>query len=623
LPENEWLKMNSMIKILLIIGLIPVQLLSFSQDRDAELTVQRTNITVINSKLTKDLHYEIKINNRAGEKYTKITIPYSKLSKVSNIDAYISDSNNRIVKKLKKSEIIERSSISDFSFYEDDFVKEFTLKHNVYPYTIVYSYQVQQNEFLYIDYWTPVISETIPTLSAGLTISVPLNYSIAYKNQNVEDPIIDTLDNVISYQWQTSYSDIIKPEVYSPPISDFLPSVKIIPQDFNYQNKGSFSDWISYGNWQYELLQGLNELPDNEKSRILALINDVKDDREKIKILYHYLQDETRYINITIETGGLKPYPANHVAQTKYGDCKALTNYFKSILDYIQIPSYYTKVNAGSPVKEIDKNFPSQQFNHVILYIPQKDDDIWLDCTSDGAFNYLGTFTQNRDAFVINNNNSHFIKTPSLKPGEVCDTRKIDIKYNPGDAIVKFQNTYKGDSYENILYLDKNYNEADRSRIVRNYIVADGFQLIDYHISKPDRDSVTIELSYEASTRNIYKHYGNDILINNIAFSLPDFGKPAIRKLPVQIDYPIYKIDTLIYQIPAGYKANKDTDTYSAVSKYGAFKYNIYVNVDNIMIIKSLLINSGYYPLSEYKEFYSFYNQIVEIENKTNISLYK
>ena len=99
-----------------------------------------------------------------------------------------------------------------------------------------------------------------------------------------------------------------------------MPSVTIIPVEYNYAISGSFKDWISYGNWQFDLLQGLNELPDIEKSKILTLIKDIKDEKEKMKILYHYLQDETRYINITIETGGLKPYSATYVSTNKYGD---------------------------------------------------------------------------------------------------------------------------------------------------------------------------------------------------------------------------------------------------------------------------------------------------------------
>ena len=610
-------------RILLIIGFISFYTISFAQDYNAELVLQETNIAVNNNKLTMDVCYEIKINNRSGEKYTKIIIPYSKLIKVGSIKAYIKDSNGRTVKKLKNSEIIEKSSISGFSFYEDDYIKEFTLKHNTYPYTIVYSYQVQQNEYLNIDYWVPVIDEKIPTLSASLKVTVPITFHIAYLNQNVKGPVIDTAGNEINYKWHASYTDIIKPEVLPPPVLDLEPSVRIVPQEFTYDISGSLKDWVSFGDWQYALLKDLNELPDAEKSKIHMLVKDVDDVKEKIKILYHFLQDNTRYINITIETGGLKPYPAKYVALNKYGDCKALTNYFKSMLDYLEIKSYYTKVNAGIPIKEINQDFPSQQTNHVILYIPYKDEDIWLDCTSDGAFNYLGTFTQNRNAFIIDYNNSHFLKTPALSPPDVLETRKIEINYKLQEANVKFQNFYKGDMYENILDLDKNYNESEKSRIVSNYFIDNGFQLIDYKILRLHRDSAKIKLIYEATSRNIYNHYGNDILINNITFSIPRFEKPGQRKLPVQIDFPVYMIDTLVYEIPAGYNLNIDNDEYLVSNKYGKYKYIVYEEKGEIIVIKSLLINTGRYPVSDYEDFYNFYTQIIDIENKTNLILNK
>jgi len=612
-----------MTKSFLLLGFLLFQIAALAQDFDAELISQETNIAINKNKLTKSLFFEIRINNRGGERYSKISIPYSKLVKLSNIKAYIKDSKGRIVKKLKKSEIIERSSISNFSFYEDDFVKEFTLKHNSYPYTIVYSYQTQQNEFLFIDYWTPILDEQIPTLAAKLKVSVPTNYKIAFTNQHVNGPFIDTIEDVINYRWQTSYSDVIKYEVLSPPISDLLPSVAIIPQNFNYEISGSSEDWVLYGNWQFELLQGLNELPDIEKSKILTIIKSTVDNKEKIKLLYHYLQDETRYINITIETGGLKPYPATYVAQNKYGDCKALTNYFKSILEYIGINSYYSLVNAGNPIKEINKKFPSQQFNHVILYIPLKDEDIWLDCTSDGAFNYLGTFTQNRDALIIDKNKSHFLKTPALNPSDVLETRKINISYTPPTANISCQNTYKGSMYESLLRVENGFNESNKSKILRNYFGDNGLELLDYQFSKHERDSDIISLSYEAASQHIYKHYGRDILISNISFSIPHFDKPEDRKLAFQIDYPIYKIDTLIYDIPAGYKLNKSLVNYSVSNNFGQYTFDIYEDAGKIIVAKSLLINSGQYPISDYKDFYDFYEQIVEIENKTHLSLKK
>lgn len=610
-----------MTKLYFTFGFLLFYIASFAQSFDAELISQKTSIEVNKGNLTKELSYEIKINNRAGDKYTRISIPFSKSDKISKLEAYILDSNRKTVKKLKKSDVTERSLISDFSFYEDDFVKEFTLRYHAYPYTIVYSYRIQTNEFINIDYWYPIINEDIPTRKAKLVVTVPNDYEIRYRNEHVEPPVIYTSENTINYYWIASYDGTIENEILSPPIQNFLPHVEIVPVVFDYEKEGSFKDWVSYGNWEFKLLEDIGQLTNIEKAKVSVLVKNIKDGKEKIKILFHYLQDETRYINVSIGTGGLKPYPASYVCQNKFGDCKALANYFKAILDYVGISSYYTNVNAGSPISVIDSTFPSQQFNHVILYIPLKSDTLWLDCTSDAPFNYLGTFTQNRNAFVISENNSRFIRTPSLKPGDVVEVRKIET--NSYNANVEFTNTYRGGMYEKIFQLEHNFNGSDKSNIIKNYIVADGFQMMDYKINSSDRDSAKIELSYIATASNIYNQYGNDMLLSNIPFSLPDFEKPQERKLPVQIDYPIYQIDTIVYEIPEGYTLNTTSEPYKVTNKYGAYSIAVQKREGNIITTKSLLINAGYYPHTEYADFYNFYTKIIESENRIHITLTK
>jgi hypothetical protein len=93
-----------------------------------------------------------------------------------------------------------------------------------------------------------------------------------------------------------------------------LPYVKIVPLNFHYGIGGSTADWRSFGEWQADLIQGLGALPESEKQKITALVGDRKDKREIVKILYHYLQDNTHYINVTIDIGGFIPYPAEYVA---------------------------------------------------------------------------------------------------------------------------------------------------------------------------------------------------------------------------------------------------------------------------------------------------------------------
>lgn len=612
-----------MSKIFMFISLFLFFSSAFSQIHNAELVSQKTIVELKKGKLIKTLHYEIRINNRSGEKYSKITIPYSKINKIQHLKASVKDQNGNLVRTLKKDEIVDKSYISHFSFYEDNFIKEFTIRHNTFPYTIVYSYQITQSEFIDLVYWIPVLDKGIPTLHAELSVTVPDDFKISFRYQHTIDPVIDTIGRNIIYQWRASYQNTIKKEVLSPPVVQFLPTVKIVPENFQYDLAGSFKNWVSFGNWQNDLLKDINELPLTEKSRVLDLVRDIPDVKEKIKRLYYYLQDETRYINVTIETGGLKPYPASYVVNNKYGDCKALTNYFKAILDFLQIPSFYTKINAGNPITAIDTSFPSQQSNHIILYIPYENEDIWLDCTSDFSFNYLGTFTQNRDAFVISKDESVFMKTPSLHASDVFVSRNIDINYSRTGTEVIFDNTYRGESFEMLFHIHKYYNEFEKARILRQNIVPDGFQLNSFLFDLHHRDSALIRLNFNATSQKIYDHIGHNLLVRNIPFDLPKFEKPENRKLPVQIDYPIFETDTLRYEIPSGYQSRIVQNNFNIHTKFGNYTLSISNNSDKIMVVKRILIHAGIYPLAEYKEIYDFYLQVAEIEHKTHITLTK
>jgi hypothetical protein len=99
-----------------------------AQNYDAELINRNTIIDISDGKLVQLEFVEIRINNRNGDKYAEISIPFNKLKKVSDIEASIIDNKGQVVRKLKKSDIIERSANSDISFFDDTYIKEFSLR---------------------------------------------------------------------------------------------------------------------------------------------------------------------------------------------------------------------------------------------------------------------------------------------------------------------------------------------------------------------------------------------------------------------------------------------------------------------------------------------------------------
>ena len=121
------------------------------------------------------------------------------------------------------------------------------------------------------------MNEKTPTLKAVLNIETSKEYEISYKSQFIDYFKIDTIENKIKYTWNTSYENLIDPELYAPPFFNFLPYVSVVPKKFNFDIKGSLNSWLSFGNWQANLMKDLSDLPENEKLKISLLIKDIKE----------------------------------------------------------------------------------------------------------------------------------------------------------------------------------------------------------------------------------------------------------------------------------------------------------------------------------------------------------
>ena len=93
-------------------------------------------------------HFVITIlNERANDQAAEV-VSYDKDTKVSTFKGTVYDAVGNVIKKLKQSEIYDRSAFSGFSLYEDNRMKSADLSQSVYPYTVEFEIETQMS-FLY------------------------------------------------------------------------------------------------------------------------------------------------------------------------------------------------------------------------------------------------------------------------------------------------------------------------------------------------------------------------------------------------------------------------------------------------------------------------------------------
>lgn len=601
-----------MIRFRYLFLLIPFAFKSFAfilaVEPDAEIRLYSATCDVRDDKLTQTDTIIIQINNRNGEEYCDVEISFDKSEPLSRFSAWISDTNGVVIRELKKQDYKDENEVDNNTLYQDDFVRKFILKHNIYPYCIGYTYQTVSKQFFGIVNWIPVIDTDIPTRKARLKVQYPNNYQVHIFEKNIASLPDVHSSGYLCRSWSASYDGSLKKETYCPALWNFLPFVKIVPVRFTYGIPGSTDDWQTFGEWQYNLNQGLDGLPSAEKEKISGLTNQIKDKKEVIRVLYHYLQDNTRYVNVSLGIGGLKPYPAEYVSVNKYGDCKALTNYMKAMLHFVGIESYYSIVNAGWQPREIIKEIPGQQFNHVILAVPLDNDTLWLENTSNtNPFGYAGTFIQNRKALLINHNGSRLIQTPSLSQSDVQVTARLEFFLDgEGNAKIKLLKNFKGEEFETYNSLYTQYNHDIQNTYIHDNLPLDAFELQDWSLVKKGRDDRNILLESTITVKHILKNIGTEQYFAFLPVDIPDFTPPKKRKLPVVLPYPVYETDTLIYHLPLTRSKIILPENTLLKSKYGWYHIVFYHQGQIVKIFREFLLYQQNIALSDYGDFYNF-----------------
>ncbi|MEL6559862.1 MAG: DUF3857 domain-containing protein [Bacteroidota bacterium] len=612
-------KLNTLIASLLLICNLSLA------DSNSKILNYTTNVTYEDKELIVEKSFLIEIASSDTDWLSDISIYYDKTLDVEILEAVILDQSGKKLRKLSEKEITTRSNFSYGTFYQDGLVKQFSLKWNEYPYRIKYRYRESSTKFISLVRWYPAVYNNVEIANAELLVDIPADYPVSMSYDDGLKYSKETgKKNRVYHSWSIENHLVEDGEYFSPPTIEMEPKVMLVPRQFNYGVPGSSVNWQEYGNWHENLNAGLDQLTESEKRIVDDLLTGVTDAEEKVKILYNYMQDHTRYINVSIDVGGMKPYPASYVCKNKYGDCKALTIYMKAMLNYIGISSHYTVIKSGQNPTRIDPSQPAQQFDHVILSVPMGSDTIWLENTSSySPYNYLGSFTQDRLALLVDGEKSKLVRTPAMTLADVLESRTYRFQLDEdGKGKLQFEGSFNGAKFGALNEAEKEAKRGEQQRYIEALIGLRNGYLSDWEISIKDRNVPNAELVAQCDVSGQFRNLGDLLAISLAPVKMYDMEKPEERTQPIRITMPVNKVDSVIYQLPfleeyaVEFPAPKILE-----NQFGRLKID-YAQVGHQLIVaRTFQLNTGDFEVKDYAEFYDFFDQIKKYHRKSKIIL--
>ena len=301
--------------------------------------------------------------------------------------------------------------------------------------------------------------------------------------------------------------------------------------------------------------------------------------------------------------------------EKKYGDCKALSFYTYSVLKAIGIKSYVALINAKYNQVPVDPLFPSNHFNHMILCVPQKNDSIWLECTSRiSDFNYLGSFTENRYALLITDEGGVLVPTPVSQPSKNSSSVVTQITLNEdGSGQSSSILSVKGDSRE---FMD-GFIMAKKNEQKDFLINTLGFSAPDeFTCNKLNAESIRLDLQIGKIPQF---SAGSKMFLNPRIYSFWSTDLPST--LQRRQDYFFRcaedKTDTTVYHLPQGFTVDALPQAATAQCAYATYCANYaYDQQKNQLICTArLVLFKNRIPADQYAEVKSFFDELLAEES--------
>lgn len=564
---------------------------------DATLKVQKV-FTVLNEEGKDALLF-----NEYSTKYLSL----------ADAEIKVYDQSGKQVERHKKKEMTTLA-VGE-GLIEEGYMTYYKVQPSAYPVTVEFSYEQKLKSTLAIPSYR-FISDGEAVVQSSYTAKMPAGIKLRYKANHCSlTPVITEGEKGTTYQWTVHNLPHMDDEEGSASYRSRFPFVSIASDQFShYGFQGDLSSWKSFGVWIKGLYEGLDELPADRQQFFRQLVAGAPTEREKIRRIYQYLQENFRYVSIQLGIGGMRPFSAAFTDQKKYGDCKALSNVMKAALKAVGIRSCVAIINAGYNEEPVDAAFPSNNFNHVVLCVPGKD-SIWLECTSATAeFNRLGTFTENRNALLITEEGGVLVSTP--QSDALANTMTTHTTVTMEDDLSAISETVMdatGDLGEMMTALAKEARDAQKKALVFSfgYKQPDDFLLTGQKTGDQQQTIMKMSLRKLPDFSSGQKYFFTPRLQKIWVGKLP---KTENRKLDFYFPFPFVKKDTTVLKLPAGFQPDvlpKEKELKTAQASYRSKTW--YNEKENAFYtVTELTLKKHKVKASDFREVKAFFEEVAQ-----------
>jgi len=569
---------------------------------------------------TQDYHARVKIQKEAAKSLGQWPIYYNRSrEEITDVEAFIETPDGR---KLGATDIKDLQAYDQSSLYSDMRLKVITFPQISVGTVIDVRVKTKiDREEIPNQFWDEVTYPSIPTKYARYTYVFPENRSVHFSAYNNDKhPLIDKVNGTVKYSYvfeDTSYSDN---ESFMPPADESIGVLSL----------SSLTDWKQVADWWRDLVNK-NTIDDPAISaKALDLVKGKTSAKEKLRAILEYIQDNFRYVSMTLGDHTVGLHATNDIFKSRYGDCKDLTVLTRQMLKKAGIDAeigLFSGEFNGDPRHRVPN--PSA-FDHVILEVNIDGQKYFVDPQAKGFdLGELPSSYDNAYVLIIDPDAYQFKNVPIADEffHSVVTTSDITLG-DDGSASFQVHVQMPVEASEDFKNSWDSSSDSSKQKFFDNLQAsfAQGGKITDRDVKGLEDRYGPVVFNFKYAASHVYQ-VANDMLLlkEEQQGDVPDFSEDT-RFFPIFIPTNSLIINRNTYHIPDSLKINfvpQDyslaTDFMQVTTKYT--KGDGTITVESICHLKRATIPvQGFAGVKKFREELGAKNDLyVILQRKSNI----
>ena len=585
---------------------------------------------------TQTYHRAIKILNESGYQYADVEIPFSADSYITELEARTITKDGRII-HIPPEDIHEVSLFPDYVFFSDIKAYRFTFPAIEPGCVVEYKYKYTVESVSLWGSWS--FQESIPVIKSKFAMEYPggLEYREYFSGkESLPDNLRKTVSNFDEWEKRSGYFNSIfdasprlirtyelknipslKSEKSMPDFNEIVPKLKYCSATFN--TRTFLTDWSDISNWYRNLISEKFEPDETVSDLAKNLTRGLQTDKEKIKVLYDYVRNNTRYVAKNIGMGSIVPASPQDVYSKKYGDCKGFSALLICMLSEIGIEAYPVLLNTQTDY--LDENYVAlSQFNHMIVVALNRGVKYWMDATARYCpFDNLPYGDLDKKVLVIKDE-SEFMETPPLDSKQnVTDFNLTVFPAKNNDVFIKGKIILTGQPaliYRSVLL---NKNEYDQNKWLIEHIkyYFQGSDDIYCELKNLEIVKDPLEINFENKVSDIFSNVNSIMIFKPLNIRTKNIEPLSTgRQFPYLNIYPEIINEKINIIVPSNYFVEDLPETKTFQSDFGVYSIFYKQWGDTLKIERNLSKTLKRIPTYQIEEYNKFSSLVEEFDKK-------